>query len=294
MNITQLKYFRAICTYHSMSSAAEFLHISQPSLSNAIKDLENEFGVVLFHRHHRGMTLTGEGEALLKVTEQILSDMDQAENLMKGLGKGRMQLRLGVPPMIGSLILPDIYRNFLQNAPGVSLQITEGGRQELMQKLREDLLDMVFVSHSGPLDRDFSYITVAQFPIVCCAAKTNPLSHLQKVRPEDVAKTPVVLFDDSFFQTKKIKKWFSDSGITPKILMQTEQLSTILTIISSEIAAGFMFRQLVEANPKLVAIPTEYPILADISLVWKKENHLSDAMNKFTEYLKRQKPFAAE
>ena len=291
MNITQLKYFRAICTYHSVSNAAEFLHISQPSLSNAIKDLENEFGVVLFHRHHRGMRLTGEGEALLKVTEQILSDMDQAEKLMKGLGKGRKQLRLGVPPMIGSLVLPDIYRNFLQKAPDISLAITEGGRQNLLQKLRDDVVDMAFISHSGPLDRVYASVTIAQFPIVCCTAKTNPLSQLSAVRPENVAGMPLVLFADSFFQTEKIKKWFADSGITPKILMQTEQLSTMQTIISGDIAAGFMFRQLVEANPNLVAIPTEYPMLADISLVWKKENHISDSMQVFVDYIRTRKPF---
>ena len=294
MNITQLKYFRAICTYHSVSNAAEFLHISQPSLSNAIKDLENEFGVLLFRRHHRGMALTPEGEALLKMSQQILGGMEQAEELMRSMGKERRHLRLGVPPMIGSLVLPTIYRDFLPNAQGITLNITEGGRQALMQKLRDDHVDMVFISHSEPLPRDYESVKVAQFPIVFCTSKENPLSMLSCVRPEDVAETPLVLFVDSFFQTEKIKKWFSDSGIYPKIILQTEQLSTIQSIISGNIAAGFMFRQLAEANPKLIPIPAEYPMLADISLVWKKGNHLSDSMKAFVEFINVQKPFKTE
>ena len=64
MNINQLKYFDAVCTFQSVSLAAEYLHISQPSLSSAIKELENEFGILLFKRHHRGMVLTPEGETL--------------------------------------------------------------------------------------------------------------------------------------------------------------------------------------------------------------------------------------
>jgi len=57
MNLNQLKYFSAVCTYQTISDAAAYLHISQPSLSSAIKELEKEFGVVLFRRHHRGMVL---------------------------------------------------------------------------------------------------------------------------------------------------------------------------------------------------------------------------------------------
>ena len=61
MNLMQLKYFNAICTFGTVSGAAEYLHIAQPSLSNAIKELEGEFGVLLFSRRHRGMVLTPAG-----------------------------------------------------------------------------------------------------------------------------------------------------------------------------------------------------------------------------------------
>ncbi len=65
MNLNQLKYFYAVCTYGSLSDVSEFLHISQPSLSSAIKALENEFGIVLFQRNHKGMKLTQAGNILI-------------------------------------------------------------------------------------------------------------------------------------------------------------------------------------------------------------------------------------
>ena len=163
-----------------------------------------------------------------------------------------------------------------------------------MQQLREDQVDMVFMSHSGPLEQEYASIQVAQLPIVCCTTKKNDLSRLTAVKPYDVANTPLVLFDDSFFQTEKIKKWFADHGINPKIILQTEQLSTMLSIIAGNIAAGFMFRQLAEENPKLIPIPIEGAMLVDVSLVWKKDRYVSSGMRRLMAYVKEQNPFAVE
>ncbi len=291
MNVTQLKYFHAVCTYHSVTGAAEYLHVSQPSLSNGIKELEREFGIVLFQRHHRGMTLTAEGEALYRVSGEILKNLEQAEDLMRGLGKERKRLRLGVPPMIGFLILPKIYRYFVPAEEQILLEITEGGRQELLQELRDERVDMVFLSHSDPFGREFTSLKVARLPIVCCAAKNAPLTELQFVSPADVAQTPLVLFKDSFFQTEKIKRWFADGGIAPNVVLQTEQLSTMLSMLSNDLAAGFMFRQLVDTNPNLIPIPTHDPLWAEVSLVWRSDAPFSDSMKRFVQYITEQNPF---
>ena len=112
MNLTQLKYFYAVCEYKTISKAAEHLFITQPSLSNAIKELEREFGVTLFVRRYKGIELTKEGETLFKMGKELLTQFEHTEHIMKEMGKERKILRLGIPPMIGSLILPDIYNVF--------------------------------------------------------------------------------------------------------------------------------------------------------------------------------------
>lgn len=100
MNLNQLKYFYAVSVLGSLSEAAEHLYISQPSLSSAIKALENEFGVVLFSRTHTGMQLTPEGKTMFQSCKEILSHIDQLENVMKDLGKQRNKLRLGIRPLV--------------------------------------------------------------------------------------------------------------------------------------------------------------------------------------------------
>ncbi|MBE6606119.1 MAG: LysR family transcriptional regulator [Ruminococcaceae bacterium] len=285
MNINQLKYFFAVCASQTVSDAAKRLHISQPSLSSAIKELENEFGVTLFKRHHRGMTLTPEGEVLFKMSKDILNRAEETKNVMKDLGSERKKLKLGVPPMIGSIILPSVFRDFVIKEDNVILDIVEGGSHELINKLFDDYLDMVFVTHSHALDSSLSSLQVARLEITCCASLNNPIMKHNTVSPQDLSNTPLILFENSFLQTEEIKKWFAKDGIKPNILMQTEQLSTMLSIISNNIAVGFMFKQLTTNNKEISSIPMESPIYVDISLVWKKDAYSVSSMQKFKEYI---------
>lgn len=291
MNLNQLKYFYAVCTYGSLSDAAEILHISQPSLSSAIKALESEFGVLLFQRNHKGMNLTHDGNILFERCTDILARTEQLENIMKELGKERTKLRLGVPPMIGSTILPRIYRDFNKLYPNISLEIFEDGRKNLLEKLSENHLDMIFSLHKNSLDEKFASKKVAELEIVCCTTKDDAVSKNKAITPQDIEKAPLVLFEDGFFQTAEIKKWFAIENITPNILLQTKQFSTMLTLISNNIALGFAFKNLVETNKNLVAIPLDPPIFVEASLIWKKDSYFFDSMKKFYQYIQNKNPF---
>ncbi|MBR5507671.1 MAG: LysR family transcriptional regulator [Clostridia bacterium] len=282
MNYYQLKYFQAVCTYKTVSAAARYLHISQPSLSGAIRELEKEFGVTLFRRCHHGMELTPQGETLLKLSDDLLSRTEHIKNVMSDFGDSNV-LRLGIPPMFGSMILPYIYGSFLKENPNIKLEITEGGRDELIQKLSEDLLDMTFLAHNRPLGQNFEAQNVSKLEIVCCVSKNNPLANRKSVSAAELSEEPLVLFKNSFFQTEEIRKWFALSNVTPNILLQTGQLSTIQTLISHNTAIGFMFRHLIDEKSDFVAISLNTPFFADISLVWKNDAHITNAMKKLSE-----------
>ena len=285
MNLNQLKYFYAVCVHGSLSAACESLYISQPSLSSSIKALEKEFGVSLFNRRYKGMELTAEGKRLFEMCRDVLSRTEQLEDIMKHLGNERNKLRLGVPPMIGSIILPHIYRDFCTLYPDITLEIVEDGRNNLLDKLSENYLDMIFLLHNDPLDEKFVSTKVASLEIVCCASKDNIVSKYDSVTPQLLKDVPLVLFENSFFQTEEIKKWFARAKVTPHIILQTKQLSTMLTMISSNVAAGFTFRELTETNEAFVAIPAQNSMRADASLVWKKDSYYFSCMEKFRKYI---------
>ena len=293
MNLTQLKYFRAVCLYQTVSAAANYLHISQPSLSNAIKELEEEFNVLLFHRQHRGMVLTPAGEILQRLSEELLKQAENLEKTMCDLGRERKVLHLGVPPMIGSVVIPGLYRDFVSAHPEVKLDIKESGSQELMAGLQNESLDMIFMPHNRPLAAGISSFTVAKLEIVCCVAKHNPLANKTVVSLQELKEVPLVLFQNSFYQTEEIKRRFLEVGIQPEILLQTEQFSTILSLISENVAAGFMFRHLTESHPEMVAVPLENPLFVEVSLAWREKAFSFHTMGLFKEFIQQYNMFSS-
>ena len=285
MNITQLRYFHAVATYHTVSLAAEHLYISQPSLSSSIKELEKEFSLNLFYRRYNGMFLTPAGTKLYNFVTDLLSRYDEVERLMRAMGKDRKQLRLGIPPMISAFLLGDIYKNYISLAEDIDLSITEKGRYELLDLLNDGLLDAVLIPHNEPFERDISAKKIGTLEIVCCVGRSSPLSERGSVDARALAGYPLLLFADSFFQTKTIKKWFECADVEPNVSLQTEQLSTAQNMIENNLAAGFMFRKLAEKNPSVAILQPDPPILMDISILRKKDVYAPDCIKELEDYL---------
>ncbi len=291
MNLLQLKYFTAICEFGTVSAAAEYMHIAQPSLSLAIKELENEFGALLFQRKHKGMYLTAEGELFLNMAKDIIERADAAEKIMKDVGIGKKTLKLGVPPMIGSIILPTLYRDFLAENPDITLEIMEYGREEIMKMLAEDRLDMAFISHGKSSDEGVEYFHIDTLEIVCAASLSDSAEEKKAITPKELEGVPLVMFKDGFFQSSEIRKWFFADSTEPNIILKTNQLSTMTSLISSGTAIGFLFEKLTKSESGIAAIPLNPPITVDVSLIWKKDKFQLAGMKTLKSFLKARNLF---
>lgn len=291
MNLQQLNYFYTIANYNSVTVASECLYISQPTLSAAIKALEKEFGVTLFQRCHTGMIMTPEGETLFEMCKDILSRTSQLENVMKDLGNEGTKLRLGIPPMLGSLCIPNIFSKFKTMYPDIALEFSEAGGEELMDMLSKNYLDIVITSHKKIIKENYAFEKLSTHEVVCCVSKDSPLVNLEYVTPQLLKDTPLVLFKENYHQTSRIKKWFAVEHITPNIVLQTEQLSTMLTMISSSNAVGFIFKDITTQNNAIVDIPIKSPMFASSYLAWRKNSYLSGSMKKFIEFMQETNPF---
>ena len=106
MKLHQLRYFQEVCRQHSITKAAEELHISQPAVSAAIRELEEEFGLRLFKRSHKKLILTTEGSYFSLEVEELLQKAKQIADDMTRLQKKNTSIRVGLPPMIEALEIP--------------------------------------------------------------------------------------------------------------------------------------------------------------------------------------------
>lgn len=286
MTLDQLRYFQAVCKYDGVSRAAEILNISQPSVSNAIAKLEEEFGVKLFTRYHKRLQLTKEGQVMSELAVKFLSQADEISQTMLELGSKNKALRLGVPPMIGSLVLPVLYGEHFKQYPQLQVRIVEDDTSGLKKLLADNQIDVAFLPHTRSFDDDLCTQHLMELQNVCCVSRSHHLAARKSIQFEELNGEPLVLFKNSFFQTERILDEFARQSLTPNVLINSSQLSTVQNMIANSTAIGFMFEFLLKSTPNLVGIPLDPPMKTQVSLVWKNKKHLSADMNNLIQFIK--------
>ena len=124
MEIRQLKYFMAVAEFKSFTKATKQLYVSQPALTKAIRSLESELEVPLLIYSNKSMELTSYGELLYAYCRPLLIQFEEIKNSIRGqasLQRGR--LRIGLPPLISTLVVPQIIESFITAYPGIQLEI---------------------------------------------------------------------------------------------------------------------------------------------------------------------------
>jgi len=287
MTLQQLQYFQTACKYQNISRAAEELHVSQPSVSVAVKNLEEEFEVPLIKRGRNGFTLTEDGEVFLKLAEGLLEHAESVERVMYDRVQKHSGIRLGMPPMTGNILMTGIYTDFCRNHPEINLLTKEAGRKDLYRMLKDGVLDVAFLPHSEEGFPDCNTMEIAEYEVVCCVSKTHPLAKSTAIRPKQLEQEPLVVFSDAFYQNELIFDLFKQSDVRPRVIHTSSQLSTVEQLVTDGIAVGFLFREVADRCKEMTGISFETPVYTRISLVWKKESHLNGAMMKFLSYCKQ-------
>src|ERR687894_2946185 len=176
MELRRLRYFVVVAEELSFNRAAQRLHISQPPLSNQIKQLEEELGVLLFKRTSRGVKMTEAGEVLLEEARRIFVQVDQTVRVVQRVGHGEVgRLTLGFVPSASNEVLPPILRAFRYRFPGVELFLREMRPDRVVQRLHDKQIDVGFLYL--PLDdASLNIERVSREPLVLALAESHPLA----------------------------------------------------------------------------------------------------------------------
>ena len=265
------------------------LHVSQPSISSAIKALEDEFGVFLFKRQYRGMSLTAEGQKLLSLSRNVTGSADLLSDIMMDLGRKRHKLRLGVPPMIGSLVLPVLFRDFLTSHPDINIEIIEDDSPSLRQKLSEEIIDMALVPPPEIADPAYRCVTVSSLEVGCITSKTHPFTYIKKIPIKMLDRERIVMFPSGFHHASILNKRFAAAGVKPRVILRISQIYTICEMARNDLAVGFLIKDLAHHFDDIVFIPFEEPVYLDIALIWKKDAYRFSDMDALIRYAERGK-----
>lgn len=194
MKISQMEYFSCVCRCGSITKAAKELHISQPSVTAAVHELEKELGVNLFLRRNNKIQLTEEGWFVQERIDGILKSMDTLNRDLNDFVGQKNHIRLGVPLQIGSFLLPLLFGKFRQEYPDISLEIEESGAIDIVKKLLDDQLDLAILSVDSSRTWDVEWTHLYNSEFCFCVSKDHELAKKESVSFREACSCLLVVF----------------------------------------------------------------------------------------------------
>ncbi|MBD1556766.1 LysR family transcriptional regulator [Vibrio sp. S9_S30] len=288
MESKPLRYFVAVAEMGNVTKAANALNIAQPALSIAIKKLETELEISLFHRDERRLTLTDEGKVLLPFAKNVIQQLNDAKiamNELKGLEKG--EVRLGVPSMMGSYYFPEILMGFKASYPNLKLTMVEAGTKSIREMLLGGELDIgVVLNKDVPNALEVDPIFRSQ--MVAVVGEHHPLAREASISYETFFKHELAMFKKGYFHREFIDEACLAHGLKATFSFETNLLTMILKIVRQEFAVTALLELVTENELGLKAVPFDNPVYLDLAMAWRKGGYLSLANRTFIDYVKRQ------
>lgn len=285
MTLSQLRYFVEVCRWgNNITRAGEELHISQPSISNAIKDLEQEFGVLLFKRANGRLHITADGERFLLKAHELLQKADEMALTM--WGAGNRKLVIGLTPMIGAFIFPGLCQGFLALYPDTEFEVHEHGAIETHELLRRKEIDVALNINAAADTTSFhaKHMMLSQYCL--CVHRDHPMAGRPSVTVEELTGIGLALLARSTYHTEVILNRFSSQNLQPNVLVRTNQLQTIIQIVRSGIAGSFLLEEAQNVFPDIAAIPFQKPLPGDICMFWNKDTPFSQRAGEFIRFVR--------
>lgn len=242
--LRQLLYFVAAGETKSVKLAAERLNISQPSISTAIAQIEEEFDLQLFVRHHaQGLSLTPAGERFLQAAKTLLDQTEELHNVADEVaGSISGPLTIGSFRTYAPLIISEVCKGFLDQYPRVKLHVSEGDEALLITRLRKAEISIA-ITYSQNIPEDVEFEPLAELPTYALLPAGHPLATKGPVKLSALAELPFILLDLPLSR-EYFMSIFMRENLTPNITTRSEYPEAI----RSYVASGFGY-SLLTARP---------------------------------------------
>ena len=286
MKIVQLEYFCAVSQYHSITQAAQKLYVTQPAISNAIKQLKKEFSVRLFVRSKNHLTLTTEGELFYQKASELLASIKQTTQQFYDLGKQIPPIRIGIPPLLSTIFFPEMLLDFQKQYPDIPVELFEYGSIRAASLVQEETLDLALVNmHFYDIDK-MNTFRIQTEHLVFCVSKEHRLAKEKEVTIEMLRDEPIIMYNTDSVQNTTLNSRFENAGITPNVILHASQLYTIERFLHSGNCGAVLYSSLVKHMNGVKGIPIDPVIQQEIGIVWKKGKYINGSVEKFLNFVK--------
>ncbi len=288
MDIRVLRYFLAVAREENISRAAEYLHITQPTLSRQLKELEEKLGAELFIRGKRSISLTDEGMFLRKRAEEITSLMDKTEAEFHQLDEFISgDVYIGGGETLAMNILAEVMSEMTREHPDVKFHLYSGNADDVIDRIDKGLIDFGVVIEPADI-RKYETMRLSytdQYGLIM--RKDDPLASNKYISVEELKNLPLL-----------VAKRMIDSKYFPEILgIYPEEMNIKATfnliynaalLVEQGMGYALTIDHLINTlgNNNLCFIPIKPEIIVNLSVIWKRFQIFSKASEEFLNRLK--------
>ena len=286
MELRVLKYFLMIAREENMTHASQLLHVTQPTLSRQIRDLEKELGVTLFERSNHRIVLTQDGLLLRRRAQEIV---ELAERTQRDFANRDEELcgeiAIGSGETRSMSALAEILASFRQRLPRVRYRFYSGNADHIKERMENGTLDMGLLPEPVDISRyDFFRVPVMEEWGVL-TREDSPLSGLEAVRPEDLVGRPLMISGRELVQNE-LAHWFGDSLDQLNMLIRYNLLYNVAMLVKSGLGDALCIR-LDCSYPGLRFVPLHPPLAFGSVLIWKKHQVTSPTVGALIAQVKQ-------
>lgn len=293
MKLSQLKYFLAVAEEGRITSAAAKLHMSQPPLSQQLKQLEDTLGVRLFDRSGKGVELTAAGRLLYSRGSQILELVEHVDNELKDFAHGTLgTVHIGVISSAVSLLLNFGLPEFCAANPRVSYNVMENDTFSVLDMLDRAVIEVAFV-RTPFSSNGYNVFPILSEPVVALAGSNYPFQHQRPARGEvlsleELEGEKLVLLQN---YENTVMTACRRQGVEPSVICRCSNAITALMCTRAGIGIMVTPQNMLDMaeNRDLLVWNVECATLvSSVCMVWKADRELSNATQRFIGHIKAQ------
>ncbi len=258
--LRHLRYFLAIAEHSHFRIAAEELLVSQPTLSQQMKDLEKELGSPLFERAGRGVRLTQAGSLFADYARRAINVLEEGQAALGEFDEMlRGRLRIGAVQTIGTYFLPAVLSQFHRDYPDVSVRVDELSASEVENGVADGSLDLgISFDPSGSRELERTKLFDEQFVMI--VGSKHPLASRKRIAISDLKGLPLCLLTREFCTRRMIDAAFSEAGCAVHTPIELTSVEGCLSVVQAGGPATIL-PQLALVNRKLNSIRIERPAI---------------------------------
>lgn len=257
MNIKELHYYHDLVRTKNFSQVAADFNISQPTVTMAIKRLEESFGTTFFmrDRSHHQLTVTSTGLQFDQHVQRIIEELEIAQ---KELARAKQErISFGLPPIIGSWYFPRFTPALLQAGLLNQLEVVDHGSASLLQLLAKGELDLALLGSLQPFQQpSLRARVIDKAPIRIIVAKDHPLAAFKDgVSFAQAAQYPFITLDDEYVHAQAFRQAARLARVRPKIVFKTSDVQILKALVANNSGISFLTDLALDDNDGLAALP---------------------------------------